>query len=92
MIRSTSVDVDVDIDDVIGAMDEEEKRELYEELGEELEERGNITLDDDFNVEQYLGEKPAFELKRILCNALGVPSYYDEQALREKLEPVIKAR
>lgn len=88
---SVYTNIDVDIDDVLAAMNEKEKRELYESLGEELDEGSNITFDDDFDVAVYIQNMTAFDLKRILCTALDVPNYYDEQALREKLEPIIKA-
>ena len=88
---SVYTNIDVDIDDVLAAMNEKEKRELYESLGEELDEGSNITFDDDFDMAVYLRNMTAFDLKKILCTALDVPNYYDEQALREKLEPIIKA-
>lgn len=37
MYLTVNVDADVDIDDVLDAMNEKEKRELYESLGDELE-------------------------------------------------------
>ena len=88
---SIYTNIDVDVDDVIDAMSETEKRELYEQLGDELNEDSNITVDDDFNVGQYLESVSAYDLKKILCIALNVPTYCDEQALREALEPIIKA-
>ena len=88
---SVNVYVDVDVDDVIDNLSEQEKRELYEQLGEELDEDSNITHDDDFDVAQYLGGISNWNLKKILCLLLNVPSYHDEKTLRERLEPIITA-
>ena len=83
-----TTDVDIDIDDIMGSMDRKEKTALYNELADEL---GDANYDEDFDVAKYLGKMSAFEQKKILCNALGVSSYYDEQGLRKALEKIIKA-
>jgi hypothetical protein len=84
--------VDIDIDDIMGSMDRKEKTALYNELADELaDELGDANCDEDFDVAKYLGKMSAFEQKKILCNALGVSSYYDEQGLRKALEKIIKA-
>ena len=92
MSRTVDYTVDIDVDDVIDSLSDKEKRELYEQLGDELEEGCNITHDDNFDVGQYLSELSEYELKKVLCTALNVPSYMDEKALRERLEPIINAK
>ena len=83
-----TTDVDIDIDDIMESMDIKEKTALYNELADEF---GDANYDEDFDVAKYLGKMSAFEQKKILCNALGVSSYYDEQGLRKALEKIIKA-
>lgn len=81
-------DVDYDVDEIIDIMSPAEKREMFEELAKGF--KGNY-FDEDLDVAKYLAKKPLFEQKKILCNALGVPSYYDQQALRLALETIITA-
>ena len=59
-----SIYMDVDVDDVIDAMSEKDKRELYKQLGEDLNEDSNITTDDDFNVGEYLESVSPYDLKK----------------------------
>ena len=74
-------DYDVDVDEVIEAMSANEKKEMYEALKEDFEDEIH---------EDFASLMPS-EQKRFLCDALGVPSYYDNEGLRQKLEPIINA-
>lgn len=74
-------DYDVDVDEVIEAMSANEKKEMYKALKAEME--GKPTSD--------FTEMMPSDQKRFLCDALGVPSYYDNEGLRQKLEPIINA-
>lgn len=74
-------DYDVDVDEVIEAMSANEKKEMYKALKVEMEGKPALEFEDMMPSDQ----------KRFLCNALGVPSYYDNEGLRQKLEPIINA-
>ena len=74
-------DYDVDVDEVIEAMSANEKKEMYKALKVEIEGRPSLEFEDMMPSDQ----------KRFLCNALGVPSYHDSEALRAKLESIINA-
>jgi hypothetical protein len=74
-------DYDVDVDEVIEAMSANEKKEMYEALKVEMEGKPALEFADMMPSEQ----------KRFLCNALGVPSYHDNEGLKQKLEPIINA-
>lgn len=74
-------DYDVDVDEVIEAMSANEKKEMYEALKEDFEDEIH---------EDFASLMPS-EQKRFLCDALGVPSYYDNECLRQKLETIINA-
>jgi hypothetical protein len=85
------VRTDVDIDDIVDAMSDKEKRELYEVLADELSDKPAIEVDENNDIADYLRDMTPYELKKVLCNVLGIPSYVDTEALRAKLEPVITA-
>lgn len=74
-------DYDVDVDEVIEAMSANEKKEMYEALKEDFEDEIH---------EDFARLMPS-DQKRFLCDALGVPSYHDNEALRQKLETIINA-
>lgn len=84
----TEAEVDLGVDDIISEMSDDEKKEMYDALSDEF---AHSAFDESFDVARYLGNCKPFELKKLLCNALNVPSYYDEQALRNALEKIIKA-
>lgn len=64
-------------------MDREEFNYIVERLSEY--EDGNAQTEESF------GELDAYEQKKFLCNALGVPTYHSNDILREKLEKIINA-
>ena len=82
------VDIDLDIDDIIAEMSNDEKVDMYNELAKELD---HAEYDESFNAAGYLSHLSPFEIKKVLCNALGVPSYYEDELLRNALEQIIKA-
>ena len=94
--------VEIDIDDVIDDMTAKERRELYEtlrkRLSEDIEDEKREILQDAPRCDpkematELLRDLPPFEFKRILVNALGVPTYYADESLRNALEPIITAR
>lgn len=73
------MELDINIDDIINSCSIREKKDLYHAL-----------LEDEVCLSELEGMTP-FELKKTLCNLLGVGSYTDERSLRERLEPVITA-
>lgn len=60
---------------------------------EEEPELDYMISDEEYGItEEQFRDMPLFEQKRFLCNALGVATYYSDEELREKLEPIINAR
>lgn len=95
-------DVEIDINDVINDMTAKDRRELFVELRErvlnDMDEEWEEMLKDvpSHNpkklAEEIMRDLPPFEFKRVLIDALGIPSYYADEALRNALEPIITAR
>lgn len=95
-------DVEIDIDDVINDMTAKDRRELFNELRErvlnDMDEEWEEMLKDVPShdpkklAEEIMRDLPPFEFKRVLIDALGIPSYYADEALRNALEPIITAR
>jgi hypothetical protein len=94
------MEIDIDIDDIITSCSKREKKDLYKALledGDVLSEKEKIQKEreerqaEDFHLIQTLEAMSKYELKRTLCNLLGVTTYSDEAALRKALEPIIKA-
>lgn len=76
-----------DVFDFLPEMDVSEQEEL---CGKLLRTLGSKSKQD--VVSEYLQTLPPFELKRIFVNMFGIPNYYDDDALRKALEPIITAR
>jgi hypothetical protein len=74
-------DIELSIEDVLSGMSKDEKVEMYKSL--KVEVTGELTKD--------FSEMMPSDQKRFLCNALGVPSYHDNEGLRQKLEAIINA-
>ena len=74
-------DAELSVEDVLSEMSEDEKVEMYECLKWEL--TGELTKD--------FSEMMPSEQKRFLCDALGVPSYHDNEGLRQNFEAIINA-
>jgi hypothetical protein len=94
------MEIDIDIDDIIMSCSKREKKDLYKALledGDVLSEKEKIQkereeqLEEEFHLMQALEAMSRYELKKTLCNLLGVATYSDEAALRKALEPIIKA-
>lgn len=88
------VSVDIDIDDIVESMNEDEKEELFDYLANDLDKavkEFDCQTASRIDAEKYLGELPPYEIKKILCNVLDVPSYLDNKGLRDKLENIINA-
>lgn len=95
-------DVEIDINDVINDMTAKDRRELFDELRERVlkdmdEEEQEMLKDVPSHdpkklAEEIMRDLPPFEFKRVLIDALGIPSYYADEALRNALEPIITAR
>lgn len=43
-------------------------------------------------VVEYMKQMPKWDLKRILCNVLGVEHYMDDEGLRKATEEIINVR
>ena len=82
-------EVDFDVDDIIEKMDHDEQLVMYNSMAHEL---GKAEYKEDFDVAKYFSQKSLYEQKVILCNALNVVNYLDDEALRKALEKIITAR
>lgn len=94
------MEVEIEIDDILRSCSKREKRELYEALRKDtavLTESEMLSMQTEKTklkhegIAQVLSTMWPYEIKRILCNALDVASYCDEQGLRNALEKIIKA-
>lgn len=74
-------DIELSVEDVLSEMSHDEKVEMYKSLKAEV--TGELAKD--------FSEMMSSDQKRFLCDALGVPSYHDNEGLRQKLEPIINA-
>ena len=81
MIFEKECEIDVTVEEIISEMSARDKKEMYEELKAEL--TGDIGKE--------FGNMMPSDQKRFLCDALGVPSYYDNECLRTKLQTIIEA-
>lgn len=79
--RQQDVTIDLDVDEIIDEMSESEKLAMFTTLKEDFE---------DEILKDFASLMPS-EQKRFLCDALGVPSYHDNEGLRQKLETIINA-
>ena len=94
--------IEIDIDNVIDDMTASERRTLFDNLRRRLlkdadEEKREMLqdvprCDPKEMAADTLRDLPPFEFKRILVNALGIPTYYADDVLRNALEPIITAR
>ncbi len=86
------VEITVFLDDILNKMTGKEKEDLYCELREELDKEQKSSEKEKAEITEHLRGMAPYEIRKILCNTLGVGSYVDDDALREALEPVIAAR
>jgi hypothetical protein len=93
-------EINLNADEIISLCSKREKKELLKALLEDesilgekerIEKKHEEELAEKFMLMQALEAMTPFELKKTLCNLLGVGTYTDEQGLREKLEKIIKA-
>lgn len=92
-------EINVDIDEFLEELDHDEKKELFGILAEELGRDEEIEkLEHDIAANKrdlVLGnfrELSDFDKRKFLVDALYVPNYYDDDALKDALEPIMKAR
>ena len=94
------MEITVDIYDIINSCSRSEKRELYQELlndGVCLSDKERIQIrkeEEKMNFDkmmEILRSMSHYELKKVLCNLLYVPSLHDPDSLRQALEPVVSA-
>lgn len=79
--REQDVTIDLDVEEIIDEMSEREKLRMFTTLKEDFEDEIN---------KDFANMMPS-DQKRFLCDALGVPSYYDNDCLRQKLEAIVNA-
>jgi len=65
----------------------DKKKQIFDGIWEQLEpEEKNVV------VTEHLKSLPKWDLKRIMCNVLGVDGYMDDEALRAKFEEMVYVR
>jgi hypothetical protein len=65
----------------------EKKKQIFDGIWEQLEpEEKNVV------VTEHLKSLPKWDLKRILCNALDVDDYMNDEVLRAECEKLIHTR
>ncbi len=94
------MEITIDVYDIINSCSTSEKRELYQELLDErecLSEKEKIQIrkeEERLNFDkmmEILRSMSHYELKKVLCDLLYVPSLHDSDSLRQALEPVVSA-
>lgn len=94
-----TAEIDVTIDEFLEELDHSDKVELFETLAEELNKDEEIEkMEHDVKANkttlmmQYFRSLSDFDKRKFLVDALYVPNYYDDNALKGALEPIMTAR
>lgn len=102
MIYDFDTTVEIDIEDLLDDMTDKERRDVFDMLRKRIlkdvddAERGVIQdapREDPVEIAKNVCRNLSLsEFHRFLVDVLYVPSYYDDDALRKELEPIITAR
>ena len=92
-------EIEVTVDEFLDELDHVDKEELFKQLAEELnKDEEIIKMEHDVKANKtalmiaYFRSLSDFDKRKFLCDALYVPNYYDNDALRDTLAPIINAR
>lgn len=89
---------DYTVDEILDELSYEEKQEMLDALVEDLDKEELCRYEQEFkkrNVAVLISrfrELSDFDKRKFLADALYVPSYYDDDALKSALRPIITAR
>lgn len=84
-----TAEINVTVDEFLKELCEDERKELYESLKDEFGEKERM---DKENALVYLRGLTPYDFKKLLVDALYLPSYLDGAALERALKPIIDAR
>ena len=84
-----TAEIDVTVDEFLDELCDDERKELYESLKDEFE---NTERMDKEKALMYLRGLTPYDLKKLLVDALYLPSYLDGAALERALKPIIDAQ
>lgn len=82
-------EINVSVDEFLDELDTDERKELYESLKDEFE---NTERMDKERALEYLRGLTPYDFKKLLVDALYLPSYLDGEALGCALKPIIDAQ
>ena len=84
-----TAEINVTVDEFLDELDANEREELYESLKDEFE---NTERVDKEKALMYLRGLTPYDFKKLLVDALYLPSYVDGAALERALKPIIDAQ
>lgn len=96
-----TAEINVSIEDFLDELNHNDKIELFERVSEQLnkdvdEEIEKLEHDVAANktalIMEHFRSLSDFDKRKFLVDALYVPNYYDDDALKGALEPIMKAR
>lgn len=87
-----TAEIDVTIDEFLDELDSDEKKELFEQLCEELNSGEEEIEEIKRDFVEHFRSLSDFDKRKFLVDALYVPNYYDDDALKGALEPILTAR
>ena len=87
------------VSEILDELSIEEKHEMLDALAEDLEKEDvaeQVALKTKRSVRavfvEYFRDMSDYDKRKFLADALYVPNYYDNEALKSALEPIITAR
>lgn len=90
---------DYTVDEILDELSYEEKQEMLDALAEDLEKEDvaeHVALKTKRGARaafiEHFRDMSDFDKRKFLADALYVPSYYDDDALKSALRPIITAR
>ena len=88
-----TAEIDVTVDEFLNELDADERKELYESLKDEFNEENEETeRKDKEKALMYLRGLTPYDFKKLLVDALYLPSYLDGEDLERALKPIIDAQ
>ena len=84
-----TAEIDVTVDEFLDELCTDERKELYESLKDEFGEKERMDKEMAF---MYLRGLTPYDFKKLLVDALYLPSYVDGAALERALKPIIDAQ
>lgn len=84
-----TAEIDVTVDDFLDELETDEKQALYESLKDDFE---DLERKDREEILMYLRGLTPYDFKKLLVDALFLPSYLDGAALERALKPIIDAQ